>query len=98
MSEIGHQLKYLALAYFHQDYDLDAAAPLEVIRSFRLHESPGAIAELQADLEAVLGSSMTESEIHDLWIREYGAAYDPATDGKDYRSWFSIVVDELNDS
>jgi hypothetical protein len=97
MNEIRHQLKYLAQAYFHQDYDLDASAPLDVIRSFRLHETPGAIAELQADLEAVLNSSLTESEIYDLWIRKYGASYDPAADGEDYRSWFSRIVDQLSD-
>ena len=92
MITIRHQLLHLAQAYFHQDYELEAATPLGVVRSFREGEPPGAIAELISDLEWVLNSTMDEREMYNLWIKEYGASYDPLADGISYRTWFSAML------
>ena len=92
MTQTRHQLIHLAQAYFHQDYDLEAPTPLDVLRSFQEGESPGAVAELISDIESMLASSMNEGEMRDLWIKEYGASYDPLTDGMEYRRWFADIL------
>jgi len=96
MTEARHQLKHLAQAYFHQDYDLEAPTPLDVVRQFYEAESPGARAELKADIESILSSAMSDQEIHDLWVKESGSSYDPEADGEAYRDWFARVLAELS--
>jgi hypothetical protein len=96
MPESRHELKHLARAYFHQDFYLDSPTALDVIRLFQETESAGAIAELRADIESILRSPMSEREIYNLWIKDFGASYDPIADGETYRSWFSRVVAELS--
>lgn len=86
---------HLAQAYFHQDFDLDAPTPIDVVRLFATSEPPAARHELISDLDSVLGSSMTESEMRELWIDEYGASYDPLADGIEYRRWFADVLSVL---
>jgi CdiI immunity protein len=98
MTEVRDQLKHLARAYFHQDYDLEAQTPLGVVHLFWESEPEDAIAELKAEIGAILNSPMTDREIYDLWIRQYGASYDPTSDGEGYRSWFTKVLSELDDS
>jgi cobalamin biosynthesis Mg chelatase CobN len=93
------QLAHLARAYFHEDYDLEEATPLEVVRTFQRGEPPDAVAGLISDLEAIreaiLNSHMSENEIRELWIRTYGASYDPRDDGKSYREWFAEALSTL---
>ena len=98
MKTTKHQLIHLAQAYFHQDYDLEAPTPLDVVESFRKGEPPGAIAELISDLKSILDSSMSEIEMRDLWVNKYGASYDPLTDAKSYRSWFGDILGVLTAS
>jgi len=95
MIQVRHQLMHLAQAYFHQDFDLEAPTPLDVIRLFRTGEPPAAVDELVSDLESVLDSSMTDREMRELWINEYGASYDPLADGIEYRRWFADILDVL---
>jgi cobalamin biosynthesis Mg chelatase CobN len=95
MIETTHQLAHLARAYFHQDYDLEAPTPLEAVRTFQRGEPPDAVAGLISDLEAIQNSHMSESELRELWIRTYGASYDPRDDGKSYREWFAEVLSTL---
>lgn len=95
MTQMRNQLRHLAQAYFHQDFDLEAPTPLGVVRLFRSAEEPAAVEELVADIDSVLNSGMTDGDMHDLWINEYGASYDPVADGIDYRAWFAEVVDTL---
>jgi CdiI immunity protein len=98
MTKARDQLKHLAQAYFHQDYDLEAQTPLGVVRLFREGEPEDAISELKAEIRTILNSPMTDQEIYDLWVRQYGASYDPTSDGEGYRSWFTKVLSELDDS
>jgi hypothetical protein len=95
MIQVRHQLMHLAQAYFHQDFDLEAPTPLDVVRLFATGEPPAAVDELVSDLESLLDSSMTDSEMRELWIGEYGAAYDPLADGIEYRRWFANIRDVL---
>jgi hypothetical protein len=95
MTPVRHQLLHLAQAYFHQDFDLEAPTPLDVVRLFRNGEPSSAVDELISDLKSVLDSLVADSDMRDLWIHEYGASYDPLTDGISYRKWFADVLDVM---
>ena len=58
-----HQLRSLAESYFHQDHDLEAATPLDILTLFREAESEAAVTELTADVKSQLDSPMTDSEM-----------------------------------
>lgn len=90
-----HQLMHLAQAYFHQDYDLEAATPLDAVGIFIDCESQAAVDELASDIESVLNSTMTDTEIRALWVKDYGASYDPAAEGIECRRWFTDVLYKL---
>jgi CdiI immunity protein len=92
MIQTYHQLMHLAQAYFHQDFDLDAPTPLDVVHLFAAGEPAAAVIELVSDLESVLSSAMTDKELRELWIDEYGASYDPLVDGSQYRQWFTDIL------
>jgi CdiI immunity protein len=89
------QLAHLAGAYFHQDYDLDAPAPAGIIGNFVDGEEPAAIRELAAEIQGLLESGMTESQIGELWIKTLQASYEPAKDGLTYRAWLTARLDAL---
>jgi hypothetical protein len=98
MIHVRHQLKHLAQAYSHQDFDLDAPTPLDVVRLFAGGEPPATVGELASDIESVLASPMSGMEMRGLWIDEHGASYDPLTDGIEYRCWFAEILGVLGSS
>lgn len=95
MIMVRHQLMHLAQAYFHQDFDLEVPTLLDVVHRFASDEPPAAVEELISDLESVLDSSMTDMEMRQLWVDEYGASYDPLADGIEYRRWFVDILHVL---
>ena len=90
------QLTHLAQAYFHQDYDLEFPVPDAVIAAFAEGEGRGAARELVFEIDTMLASRSSESEIADLWVKALGAAYDPTVEGQTYREWFRHVRDVLS--
>ena len=92
------QLAHLARAYFHQDYDLDAPAPADVIGNFLGGEEPAAISELAVEIRSILDSGMTDSQIGGLWIKTLQASYEPAKDGLTYRAWLTATLNALQQS
>jgi hypothetical protein len=92
------RLAYLASAYFHQDYDLDAPTPAGIIASFLDGEEPAAATELAEEITSILGSDMTETQIGALWATELHASYEPAKDGLTYRAWLTTVLSALKRS
>lgn len=96
MIQAKHQLMYLAQAYFHQDFDLEAPTPLDTVGLFVDSEPPAAVDELVSDLRSVLDSAMTNAEMRELWINDYGASYDPMAEGIEYRSWFTDILERLS--
>jgi cobalamin biosynthesis Mg chelatase CobN len=90
------QLTHLAQAYFHQDYDLEFSGPDAVIAAFVEGEQQGAVRELVSEIDTMLASRSSESQIADLWVKALGAAYDPTVDGQSYRGWFTHVRDLLS--
>lgn len=95
MTQVHRQLMHLARAYFHQDFDLEVATPMDVVRLFASGEPPAVVGELKSDVESVLQSSMNDRQMRELWVVEYGASYDPLADGIEYRRWFADILDVL---
>ncbi|WP_192810033.1 contact-dependent growth inhibition system immunity protein [Actinomadura rudentiformis] len=86
------ELKYLAQAYFHQDYDLEASSPIGAIHNFVRDEPREIRVVLAAEVEALLASSPEASQFRALWVDEWAAAYAPSADTEAWRAWFEDVL------
>ncbi|MFB1044434.1 contact-dependent growth inhibition system immunity protein [Streptomyces chrestomyceticus] len=89
------KLQYLAQAYFHQDYDLEAEEPIQVLAEFRDCEPSEVVEEARGTMERVVTSGMREEELAALWLDRAGACYDPRQDGIEMSVWFRQMVDAL---
>lgn len=93
---MSEQLRYLAEAYFHQDYDVEYSGPDAAVEAFRTDETPEFVDELVIEIDGILASSISETELKDLWNERYGASYEPTyRDGITYREWFAHVREIL---
>ncbi|QEO14967.1 hypothetical protein FLP10_11465 [Agromyces intestinalis] len=90
------QLVYLARAYFHQDYDLEAPTPIDVVHTFRDDEPPADVELLKEELRSVVASHPSEDELALLWLKEADAAYDPRDDGLTMTEWFRQMLGALS--
>lgn len=84
---MSEQLKHLAQAYFHQDYDLEFVGPDAVILAFAEGEGDNAVRELISEIDALLALPLDEAQLAELWIGELTASYDPAASGQSHREW-----------
>jgi hypothetical protein len=90
------EIRYLAQCYFHQDYDLEADAPVGIIRKFRTAEAPAMVAAVRKAIRVLLDSGATEQQMAEVWLTGAGAQYDPRGDGLMVSEWLRNVVDELS--
>lgn len=91
---MNQQLTQFAGAYFHQDYDLEYSGADEAIRDFG-DEEPASVRGLLDEIDRLLASPATETELADLWDKELDAFYIPTDDGQTYRDWFAHVRELL---
>lgn len=89
------KINYLAQAYFHQDYDLEADNPIAIISLFRGRESSEMAEELNAEIASILASRADESRLASIWLDEAGACYDPREDGMSMHDWLIRVGEVL---
>lgn len=80
-------LTYLAQGYFHQDYDLLAATPSDLVRVFVAKEDAETVEELSRDLDQLLATDPSEEEIRTLWLDIARSSYDPVTHGSSFLGW-----------
>ena len=92
---MNERLEQLAGGYFHEDYQLEFGKADEALLAFRDGFSAEFIHSAADELDVLLASRATESELDDLWINQLGANYDPRDDGLTYREWFAHVRDLL---
>ena len=86
-------LLYLAEAYFHQDWDLNAPTPVGVLEAFSSRETPGTVRSLRSELVAILAGDLTEEQLRDIWLRQGRAEWDPTRHGwATFRAWFDTVL------
>ena len=91
------ELEYLARAYFHQDFDLDAPTAIDLVREFRQGETPEISGQLAREVEELLQTG-DESAMRHEWINELGAYYEPdRRSGLTYREWFEKVLEVLRE-
>ncbi|KAB1139432.1 hypothetical protein F7R91_40050 [Streptomyces luteolifulvus] len=88
-------ISYLAQAYFHQDFDLDAETPLGVVEMFRDSESADTVEALRAEIVTLLESEPTEEALANVWLDEAGAEYDPRLGGVTVRNWLRRMAETL---
>lgn len=88
-------IRYLAQAYFHQDYDLEAETPVLVLESFRDMESTDNVDALRIAIQELISSGKSEDELAELWIEQARASYDPRDDGIEMSEWFVTTLDCL---
>lgn len=84
-------LIYLAKAYFHQDYDLLAPTPPDLIRVFVAKEHPETREELRQDLDQLLATDPSEEDVRALWLDVAGSSYDPVQHGVSFLDWIRQV-------
>ena len=90
-------LSTLAGAYFHQDVDLEAPTPDDVVLDYARGSSPNARDGLVREITALLAEQPSEAELEDLWITRYHASLDPVRSlGMSYRDWFLHVIELVN--
>ena len=88
-------LQHLAQAYFHQDYDLEFSSPDEVVAAYVEGEGLIAVRGLGIEIDRLLSAPVDEVGLADLWVKKFGAAFDPAAHGQTYGAWFAHVRDIL---
>jgi hypothetical protein len=67
-----------------------------VIDSFIEGEGAASATELVSEIEGLLDSHPTQREMLDLWVKVWGASYDPSDGGQDMRVWLAAVRDWLS--
>lgn len=93
---VASEIRYLAQAYFHQDFDLDADTPIGIVRNFRTSERPATVAALRRAIQSVLEEVTGETHLTALWLNEAGSDYDPRDDGISTSEWFRQMLEELD--
>ncbi|MGW4293352.1 contact-dependent growth inhibition system immunity protein [Micromonospora chersina] len=90
-------LRYLAGAYFHQDYDLIAETPSGNVEDFISNETDETSALLYGELQTLLSRGVSESDAQRIWLVDGRASYDPRYHGKSYVGWLTEISDLLRD-
>ena len=78
---------YLAQSYFHQDYDLLAPTPLDLVRMFVAKEHPATTNQLRQELDQLIAEDASEEDIRALWMGTARSSFDPTRHGSSYREW-----------
>jgi hypothetical protein len=92
------KINYLAQAYFHQDYDLEADSPIAIVSLFRGREAPEMVEALKDEISSILASEADESRLAGIWLDEAGACYDPREDEMSIHDWLIRVGEVLRNS
>ena len=78
--------------WFHQDWMDDGyATPADVVRDYIKCETPEMVHETYRELSELLSGRLTPNQMTKLIGDALGCAYDPAADGKSWRSWLREI-------
>jgi vacuolar-type H+-ATPase catalytic subunit A/Vma1 len=80
-------LSYFLRTYFHQDWMSDYSSFHEAIDDFVEHESEAKVAALHKDLIELL----SEDDISESLVYDYGGNYSPKVDGLSIRDWLQEI-------
>jgi hypothetical protein len=83
--------------YFHEDWELDASKPDEVISQFlRSGPSPNEVDRIVAQIGHYLGGGKDDPAIERGLLEALGCYYLPGADGMSARHWLRHVADLLS--
>ena len=61
------------------------------MRTYAREETPLAVRETMKEIESLLASRPSPTEMRRLLLDDLGCAYDPTLDGKSFRAWLREV-------
>jgi hypothetical protein len=91
------ELKSLLSGYFHEDWELEASEPDEVI--FRFLESGPSASEIDrivAQIRHYLGGGKDDTTVERGLLKDLGCYYLPSADGISASDWLRHVADRLS--
>lgn len=77
--------------YFHQDWRLEASSVTQAVQNFVSHEPSHNVREARAELRHLMASDLTDVELHDLIVDEWGSCFDPMLIGVEMRAWLAEI-------
>lgn len=87
------ELKAFLAGYFHQDWELDASEPDDVIDQFlRGGPAPAEIERLIAQIRRYLDAAGDDSNIEQDLFAKFGCYYLPSADGWSARDWLRHLL------
>ncbi|MEV8047234.1 contact-dependent growth inhibition system immunity protein [Streptomyces griseoluteus] len=61
-------LKDLAMAYFHQDYDLEYETPIEAVNDYKEVHPPDSVNALREAIRGLLDAGTSAQKLAELWV------------------------------
>lgn len=86
MNSVHPSLELLLTGYFHQDWELDASSPAEVIEHFARREPPAAVDAAIASIDQILRRRDSEM-LAEAILRDLYCQIDPKGFGLSARAW-----------
>jgi phenylalanyl-tRNA synthetase beta subunit len=83
-------------SYFHQDWQLEANTPSEVVENYRNSELPESIEAALAELNKLLEMPIAPADLDTLILDELGCYYEPSSENQTVREWLEWVQKSLN--
>jgi hypothetical protein len=91
------ELRSFFSGYFHEDWELDALEPDEVISQFlKSGPSPNEVERIVAQIGCYLGAERDDAAIERGLLEELGCYYLPGANGMSARNWLRHVADLLS--
>ena len=81
--------------YFHEDWSLDAADDMGIVRLFKADAPPEQVLRTRHQLEILLGLPLSEEETSTAIWDSFGCCYDPAFRDLSMRNWLRLIHAEL---
>jgi hypothetical protein len=92
MSEAFNALASYLRGYLHQDWDLDASSPVDLVQQFAREEPVPLVSQLVAELDQMLLARHSEADLRAVLIG-LGSYYDPGATGASTSGWLIELRD-----
>ena len=96
MMNLHPSLELLLSGYFHQDWDLDASSPAQIVARFATREPPTAVRNAIASIAAILSRRDSEVAAEEL-LKEVSSQFSPEAFGLTPRAWLQEVRAQLEE-
>jgi len=83
-------------SYFHQDWQLEADTPSDVVTNYRSSEPPASVEAASQELSKLLEMPIAPADLEAFILDELGCYYDPQSENQTVREWLESVQKSLN--